>query len=54
MAAVPAGHDPRKGAAITMRRFIRWALMARACPGMSVMHVNPVRPGVGVPFYTIR
>ena len=25
---------------------------SRACPGKSVMHVNPVRPGVGVPFYT--
>jgi hypothetical protein len=25
-----------------------------ACPGKSVMHVNPVRPGTGVPFYTIR
>ena len=27
---------------------------SRACPGKSVMHINPVRPGVGVPFYTIR
>jgi Protein of unknown function (DUF4232) len=27
---------------------------SRACPGKSVMHVNPVRPGAGVPFYTIR
>ena len=26
----------------------------RACPGKSVMYVGPVRPGVGVPFYTIR
>jgi len=24
-----------------------------ACPGKSVMQVNPVKPGVGVPFYTI-
>ncbi len=23
-----------------------------ACPGKSVMQVNPVKPGVGVPFYT--
>ena len=27
---------------------------SRACPGKSVMHVAPVRPGTGVPFYTIR
>ena len=27
---------------------------SRACPGISVMHVNPVKPGTGVPFYTIR
>ena len=27
---------------------------SRACPGKSVMGVGPVRPGVGVPFYTIR
>ena len=27
---------------------------SRACPGKSVMQVNPVRPGAGVPFYTIR
>jgi len=25
---------------------------SRACPGMSVMHVDPVKPGAGVPFYT--
>jgi hypothetical protein len=25
--------------------------LSRACPGTSVMHVNPVRPGAGVPFY---
>lgn len=25
---------------------------SRACPGKSVMGVGPVRPGVGVPFYT--
>jgi hypothetical protein len=29
-------------------------LQSRACPGKSVMHVGPIRPGVGVPFYTIR
>ena len=27
---------------------------SRACPGKSVIHVAPVRPGTGVPFYTIR
>ena len=27
---------------------------SRACPGVSVMQVAPVKPGVGVPFYTIR
>ena len=27
-------------------------LQSRACPGKSVMHVNTVRPGTGVPFYT--
>jgi Protein of unknown function (DUF4232) len=27
---------------------------SRACPGISVMHVNPVKPGTGVSFYTIR
>jgi len=25
---------------------------SRARPGMSVMHVAPVKPGAGVPFYT--
>ena len=25
---------------------------SRACPGMSVMQVAPVKPGAGVPFYT--
>jgi hypothetical protein len=44
MAAVPAGHDPRKGAAIIMRRFIRWALMAASVAALGC--------GVAVPLAT--
>jgi hypothetical protein len=44
MAAVPAGHDPRKGAAIIMRRFIRWALTAASVAALGC--------GVAVPLAT--
>ena len=45
MAAVPAGHDPQKRMAITMRRFIRWALTATAS-------VAALGCGVAVPLAT--
>jgi len=44
MAAVPAGHDPRKRAAIIMRRFIRWALTAASVAALGC--------GVAVPLAT--
>jgi len=44
MTAVPAGHDPQKGTAIIMRRFIRWALTAASVAALGC--------GVAVPLAT--
>ena len=44
MAAVPAGHDPQIRMAITMRRFIRWALTAASVAALGC--------GVAVPLAT--